>query len=198
MSSTPMERKPDEMAEQNTTPPLSSQEEQRQVLKARAKELALTPQKNKLKVQCLEMIAFRLASETYAIEAEYVREVYSLKDFTPLPGTPPFILGIINLRGQIVSVVDLKKFFHLPERGLGQLNKVLLLQSPEMQFGILADEMIGSLSIPTETIQPPLPTVTGIGAEYIKGISQKAEIILDAAAILGDERMVIDENGSKS
>ena len=171
-----------------------SPEEQRSILKARARALAREPKPDGAAQEFLDIIEFRLASETYGIESAFVREVHPLKDFTPLPGTPPFVLGIVNVRGQIVSVVDLKRFFSLPDKGLGELNKVIIIRDDRMEFGILADAILGTYSIPLEAIQPPLPTVTGIGAEYLKGVTEDREIILDAAKILGDEKIVVYED----
>ena len=87
----------------------SASEAHQALLKARARKLAQEEIKADSDLEILDVIVFCLASETYGIESAYVREVYPLKDFTPLPGTPPFVLGIINVRGQIISVVDPKK-----------------------------------------------------------------------------------------
>jgi len=91
----------------------------------------------------IEVIAFTLVTEIYGIESNFVKEVYTLTDFTPLPGVPSYIFGIINVRGQILPVIDLKKFFNLPEKGLGELNKVIILSNGLMEFGILADVVLG-------------------------------------------------------
>ena len=174
-----------------------SPEEQRSILKARARALAREPVRADAAQEFLDIIEFRLASETYGIESAFVREVHPLKDFTPLPGTPPFVLGIVNVRGQIVSVVDLKRFFSLPDKGLGELNKVIIIRDDRMEFGILADAILGTYSIPLEAIQPPLPTVTGIGAEYLKGVTGDRVIILDADRILGDEKIVVHQEAEE-
>jgi purine-binding chemotaxis protein CheW len=170
-----------------------SPEEQRSTLKVRARALALEPEQADAAWEFIDIIEFRLASEIYGIESAFVREVYPLKDFTPLPGTPAFVLGIVNVRGQILSIIDLKKFFNLPDKGLGQLNKVIIIRDDRMEFGILADAILGTYSIPLEAIQPPLPTVTGIGAEYLKGVTGECVIILEAERILCDEKIVVHE-----
>jgi purine-binding chemotaxis protein CheW len=143
-----------------------SAEEQRSILKARAHDQAREPERADATLEFLDLSEFRLASETYGIESIFVREVFPLKDFTALPGTPDFVLGIINVRGQILSVVDLKKFFNLPDKGLGEMNKVVIIRDGRMEFGILADAVLGTRRISVDAIQPPLPTVTGIGAEH--------------------------------
>ena len=115
----------------------TSTQESRAILRSRARALARAPQQTATAQQFLEIVEFRLASETYGLEAAFVREVYPLKDFTPLPSVPPFVLGILNVRGQILSVIDLKKFFGLPEKGLGQLNKLIILR--DRAHGIWSD-----------------------------------------------------------
>ena len=163
------------------------------ILKARARVLAREAEEAGAAREFLDIIEFNLAAETYGIESAFIREVYPLKNFTPLPGTPPFVLGIINVRGQILSVIDLKKFFNLPEKGLGQLNKVIIIRNDRMEFGILADAVLDARPIPLETIQSAPLTVTGIGAEYLKGVTGGGMIILDAEKILGDEKIIVSE-----
>ena len=163
------------------------------ILKARARVLAREAEEAGAAREFLDIIEFSLAAETYGIESAFVREVYPLKDFTPLPGAPPFVLGIVNVRGQILSVIDLKKFFNLPEKGLGQLNKVIIIRNDRMEFGILADAVLDARPVPLETIQSAPPTVTGIGAEYLKGVAGGRMIILDAEKILGDEKIIVHE-----
>jgi purine-binding chemotaxis protein CheW len=168
-------------------------EDKRAILKARAQALAQEPKQEIGVGKSIEVVEFLLAHEKYAIESTCIREVYPLKDYTRLPCTPPFILGIISVRGQIISVVDLKKFFGLPEKGLTDLNKVIILHSREMQFGILADAILGARRVATGLIQPPLATLTGIGAEYIRGITGEGLIVLNGHKILSDSRMVVHE-----
>ena len=163
------------------------------ILKARARALAKEPEQAVAARSFLEITEFRLASETYGIESSFVREVYPLKDFTPLPGVPPFVLGIVNVHGQILSVVDLKKFFNLPDKGLGELNKVIILHNGRMEFGILADAVLRTQSVPLDAIQAPPVTVTGIGAEYLKGVTGERVILLDAQKILDDKKIIVNE-----
>lgn len=163
------------------------------ILKTRSRTLAQEPQSDAAPQQMLEIVEFRLATETYGIGAAFVREIHPLQEFTPLPGAPPFVLGIVNVRGQILSVVDLKKIFSLPEKGLGALNKLIILRDDRMEFGILADAILGARAIPKETIQAPPPTVAGIGAEYLLGVTGERVIILDAEKILGYEKLVVHQ-----
>ena len=169
-------------------------EAKRAILKERAKALAREPEAERPADADLDVVEFLLAYEKYGIESAFVREVHPLKDLTPLPGTPPFILGIINVRGRILSVIDIKKFFDLPEKGLTDLNKVIVLHSDKMEFGVLADGILGVRAIPLGELQPSLPTLTGIREEYLKGVTKERVVILDAEKLLSDPKMIVHQD----
>ena len=167
-------------------------EEQKRILKARACALVReTPREDT--TECIEVVEFLLAYERYGLELPYVREVYPLKELTSLPCTPPFVVGIINVRGRLLSVLDIKNFFDLPAKGLTDLNKVIIVHDPSMEFGILADALLGVRSIPIEEIQASLPTLTGIREEYLKGVTKDRLVILDAGRLLSDKKIIVHE-----
>lgn len=170
-----------------------TREETRAVLKKRAQDLAREPERTVFPRDFMEVVAFLLSQETYGIAADFVREVYPLRDITPVPCTPSFVLGIVNVRGRIISIVDLRVFFNLPAKGLGDLNKIIIIRNETMEFGILADVILGTRHVPNDAIQPTVPTVTGIGAEYLKGVTADGVIVIDGDAILRDERIVVHE-----
>lgn len=173
-------------------------EEKRSILKARAQALAVEKEDDTALKEYIEIVVFGLASETYGIESTFIREVYPLKDFTTLPGTPSFVLGIVNVRGQIISVIDLKKFFNLPEKSLGELNKIIIISNERMEFGILADIIHTTRSIPIEEIQTPPVSTNGIGAGYLRGITSDHVIILDAERILEDKKIIVHHESTSS
>jgi len=166
-------------------------EQTKEILKARARTLAQDRSPEPQSDDAIEAIEFVLAYEKYGVETSYVREVYPLRELTPLPCTPPFVLGIINVRGQILSVVDIKRFFDLPEKGLTDLNKVVILRSESMEFGILADQIAGTRRISLRELQPSLPTLTGIREEYLKGVTGDRTVILDAGKLLSDRNIIV-------
>lgn len=168
-------------------------EDTQRILKERAQTLAQEALPVEAATENVEVIEFLLAHERYAIESAYVSEVYPLEDITSLPCTPAFVLGIINLHGEILSVIELKKFFDLPEKGLTDLNKVIVLESSDMVFGIMADAISGVRSISRSDIQPPLPTLTGIREDYLLGVTPERVVILDAKKLLTDEKLIVQE-----
>jgi len=169
----------------------------RQILRARAQALARPPERAAVAAASLELLEFRLANECYALETRYVREVYPLKNLTPLPCTPPFVLGIVNVRGRILPVLDLKKFFELPEEGLTDLHRIILVQGHDLELGLLADVIAGVRTIPVDSLQPSLPTLTGIRAEYLKGVTAARLVVLDLDRILADPKIIVQEEVEK-
>jgi purine-binding chemotaxis protein CheW len=168
-------------------------EETKRVLEERARALARESARAESDDEWIEVVEFTLAHERYAIASEHVREVYPLEELTPLPCTPTFVLGIVNLRGEILSVIDIKKFFDLPEKGLTDLNKVIVLESEDMVFGIVADTISGVRRILRADIQPSLPTLTGIREDYLRGVTAERVVILDAGKLLADEKLIVQE-----
>lgn len=175
---------------------LPSPKETQRILRARALALAQEPSLEETSDESIEVVEFTLAYERYAIESRYVRQVASLESLTPLPCTPAFLLGIVNLRGEIFPVIDLKKVFELPEKGLTDLNKVIVMQSEKAEkviFSIVADAIIGVRGIWVGHIQPSLPTLTGTRERYLKGVTPERLAVLDAEKLLADENLIVEE-----
>jgi purine-binding chemotaxis protein CheW len=168
-------------------------EDTQRILKERAQTLAREAMPVEAADAGIEVIEFLLAHERYAVESEYVREVYPLEDITPLPCIPAFVLGIVNVRGEILSVIDIKKFFDLPEKGLTDLNKVIVLESRDMVFGIVADAISGVRRILRADIQSSLPTLTGVREDYLLGVTAERVVVLDAEKLLHDEKLIVQE-----
>ncbi|HEY3243336.1 MAG TPA: chemotaxis protein CheW, partial [Phycisphaerae bacterium] len=168
-------------------------EHQREILRARARALARAPQVPAAAGDCLELVEFRLGPERYAVERRFVREVQPLKDLTPLPCTPAFVVGMVNVRGQILAVIDLKKIFDVPDTGMTDSHSIIILQVDDIELGILADTIDGVRCVPCSAIQTSLPTAAGIRAEYLRGITAERLVVLDAAKILTDQRIIVDE-----
>jgi purine-binding chemotaxis protein CheW len=163
------------------------------ILRARAKSLAREPERKREAEKHIEVLAFLLARETYAIETASIREVYPLTELTPLPCTPGYIFGIINIRGQILTIIDMKKFFNLPEKGITNLNRVIVVREEDMELGILADEINGIRNISERGLNPSLPKMTGIHAGYIRGVTGEGIILLDMERFLNDRQLIVHE-----
>ena len=162
-----------------------------QILRERARLLARAPEQSSDVL--LEILEFRLGIERYAVETPLVGEVYPLRDLTPLPCTPPFVRGIVNLRGHILPVLDLKRLFALPEDDLGDQHSLIVVRGAGLEFGLLADVIVGVRFIPMESLQSSLPTLTGLRDEYLKGVTAERLLVLDLARIVADPKIVIHQ-----
>lgn len=164
------------------------------ILRERARLLARAPTVDGLATDEIELLEFRLASECYAVETRHVVEVHTLRDLTPLPGTPAFVRGIVNLRGHILPVFDLKKFFALPEQGLTDLHRIIVVRGGDLELGLLADTTTGVIHERRANLATTLPTLTGIGAEYLMGVNERRLVVLDLDRILADPRIVVRDD----
>ncbi len=165
----------------------------REILKQRAELLKISITEEEIKGAQLEVLEFKLANESYAIDSNYITSVISLKELTPLPCTPEFILGIININGRILAVINIKEFLNLSEKAITNLNKVILLKYQNIELGILADEIIGSTYIYTDKLQATISTLKGEKNDYLEGITENRSILLNIKKILTDDMIIIND-----
>lgn len=164
----------------------------RERLQQRAARLAVaetTPTQEAL----LDVLVFEVSEELYAIETRYVEEVLPLRQFTPIPCTPAFVLGVMNVRGRICSILDLRRFFELPLAGLSDRNVVVALSGEGMEFCLLAERMVSSRTIAVAELQEPLSHLAGIRADYLLGVTHRHWAVLDAGKLLQDPRLVVSD-----
>lgn len=169
-----------------------SPEEIQQLLRKRARVLAVekTPEAGSENVQLVE---FSLERESYVIESAWVDRIAFTENPTRLPCTPAFMRGVVNLRGEIIPVVDLMELFELPDRGSTGFGHVIVLQSGKMRFGVLVHAISGVRDVSITDIQPLPVTFSGRGRDYLKGITIGRLAVLDAEKLLTDKSLVIDE-----
>ncbi|MFH1684621.1 MAG: chemotaxis protein CheW [Candidatus Margulisiibacteriota bacterium] len=134
-----------------------------------------------------QLIDFHLGKEWYGIEIIKVREVVKVPPITYLPGAPPYILGIANLRGNILSITDLKKIFGLGAVESSPANRIIVVEHEGIETGLLVDKIEKTLDLPVSKIDPPMATLEGPAAEYIEG---EAEIEGKLLGILKIEKLI--------
>ena len=168
-----------------------SHDRMKTILAERAK--ALTKSTEIHTGESIPLVVFRLADETYGIATDYVREVQPLRDVTPVPCTPDFVVGVINIRGALYSVIDIRSFCGVPKQDTTEASKVILVNGAGLEIGILADDVKGATSILINDIKPPLAVQAAAKEEYIQGVTKEMLIILNLEALLRDERIIVRE-----
>jgi purine-binding chemotaxis protein CheW len=126
-------------------------------------------EREELKEETLQLIVFRLAREWYGVEITKVKEVIKVGKITYLPSSPEHIAGIINLRGYILSVTDLKKIFGLPHGEPTGKTRIIAIEYGILETGLLVDEVVESIEVPVSKIEFALLTLPAEGAKYIEG-----------------------------
>lgn len=136
------------------------------------------------------MAAFTLAGKDYAIDIMHVKEIVKASRFTYVPNTVPFVLGVYNLRGEIIPIIDLRKFFNIevPPRKPDNIENLLIISIDEHVFGVVVDQIEGIVGIQKSSIQPPHPLFGDINIKFIYGIVEARDrlyVLLDIARIFG-------------
>lgn len=140
--------------------------------------------KEKIAVFDYRMVTFSLAGKDYAIDIMKVKEIFKAGSFTYVPNTLPFVLGVYNLRGEIIPIVDLRIFFNIDvgERASNKLEKMLIVSVGEQVFGVVVDDIDKIVGIQKSAIQPPHPLFGDINIKFIQGVvesNNRLYILLD-------------------
>jgi len=157
----------------------------------------LRDESNSLNYQEDYFISFSLNEEIFCINLKFVREITKLKNvnLTKVPCVPDFIIGIINLRGDFITIIDIKKFLSIPKTDITEKTKIIVIRTENIQIGILVDDIFGIENIPNEKLSHNIQT------KYEKNNFTAAEIMLnnkvmcvfDLKKFLEDERLFIED-----
>lgn len=120
-----------------------------------------------------QLVVFRLGKEEYGVDIAKVQEIVRIQEITKLPQAPSFVEGIVNLRGRIIPIVDLKKRFNLEgEESSEKEKRVIVVNVGGQTIGMVVDSVSEIIRLPREDIEPPPPIVAGIEAAYIEGVGK--------------------------
>ena len=137
-----------------------------------------------------QIVSFRLANEEYGVDIMRVQEIILMGQITKMPEVPDFICGLINLRGHVIPIVDLRKRFHLPCAENNEHTRIIVVNVNSKTIGIVVDAVNEVLRINAEQIEPPPSSVAGIDHTYIRGLVKfetKLLILLNIENILSHE-----------
>ncbi len=151
------------------------------------------------RAQEIYLISFRIGDEVYTIDVKKVKEIIKPCKITPIPKAPPFVEGVISLRGLVIPIIDMRKRFGLPP-GTSPVARIMIVQVDKRIVGILVDEVKRIVKLSQESIQPPPEVARGIGPEFLKGVWEDREgiiLLLDIDRILSSTEKVLLEGSFK-
>ncbi|MFC1849518.1 chemotaxis protein CheW [candidate division CSSED10-310 bacterium] len=164
------------------------------ILEARARELSKIKEEQKQESgSTLTYITFTTAHEMYAVNILNVYEIQPLKEISYVPHVPDFYMGAVNIRGNILLVFDISLFFRLPEKGIADLTKIIVVHSGTIKRGILAGEVYKTEGLAAEDILVSQGMVSEINEKYISGITKDLVMILNIDTILTDKQLRLIE-----
>ena len=140
----------------------------------------------------LQWVTFQLGSETYGINVLQVREVLRVTDITPVPGAPEYVLGIINLRGNVVTVIDCRRCFGLPDKEHDDVSRIVIVEASAQIFGILVDSVAEVVYLRTSQIDHAPSVGAEDSAKYIQGVYSRDDellILVDLNKLIALEEM---------
>jgi purine-binding chemotaxis protein CheW len=126
----------------------------------------------------LQLVTFNLANEEFGVDITRVQEINRMMDITKIPNAPEFIEGVVNLRGKIVPVVDLRKKLGFPEKEHDKSTRIMVVEVNGMVLGFIVDSVSEVLRIPESTIEPPPSLVGGVESDYLNGVGKLDDRLL--------------------
>ncbi|WP_081859263.1 chemotaxis protein CheW [Desulfohalovibrio reitneri] len=142
--------------------------------------------------QIRQLVTFSIGDEEFGIDILKVQEIIRMVDITRVPKAPDFVEGVINLRGKVIPVIDLRKRFGMPGKDHDKNTRCVVVDICNMIVGFIVDSVSEVLRIPSDTIEPPPPVVAGIESEYINGVGKLEDrllILLDLNKLLSTHEM---------
>jgi purine-binding chemotaxis protein CheW len=174
-----------------------------QIWARRAVQLAEVPAQQE-EGEWLDIVLVRLGREVYGVEARYVLNIRPVRFITLVPRVPEWVVGVTNVRGRVVSVLDLECFFNLPQGTggfYGGLGLLVLVEAEQMELALQVDDVLAVERVPANQIKEPVGMLRGLPADYVHGVikgmkgagNYEMAIVLDLPAMLADEKLIISE-----
>jgi purine-binding chemotaxis protein CheW len=140
--------------------------------------------------ELMQLVTFSIGEEEFGVDILKVQEIIRMMEITKVPRAPDFVEGVINLRGKVIPILDLRRRFGLVTRDHDKHTRIIVIEISNMIVGFVVDSVSEVLRIPSNTVEPPPPVVSGLESEYISGVGKLADrllILLDLDRLLSRE-----------
>lgn len=143
--------------------------------------------------ELLQLVTFSVGGEEFGVEILQVQEIIRMLEITKVPKAPSFVEGVINLRGKVIPIIDLRKRFGLEPRGRDKNTRIIVIEIHTMVVGFIVDSVSEVLRLPASTVEPPPPVVAGLDSDYISAVGKLEDrllILLDLQRLLSNEEQL--------
>jgi purine-binding chemotaxis protein CheW len=143
----------------------------------------------------LECITFALGGENYAFETNFAAEVIRIPKLVKVPGVQEVIVGVFNLRGEIIAALDIRPFLGLPLAPLSAAGRIIVVKSDRFATGIITERVLGVTGLPLSSFEPAMKYLSGPQREYIRGQMNREGslfMLLDIAKLMASPEIVVD------
>ena len=147
---------------------------------------------NQVSDAVVRWVTFRLGDETYGVNVMQVQEVLRVTDIAPVPGAPGYVLGIINLRGNVVTVIDTRNRFGMSPKEINDASRIIIIEANEQTIGMLVDSVAEVVDIQMSQVESTPHVGNDESAKYIQGVTSRNNqllILVDLNKFLQDESM---------
>jgi len=158
------------------------------VLEKAVQQTASSQKKNAVSGELLQLVTFGLGAEEYALETLCVQEIIRMQNLTRVPNSPPFVDGVINLRGKVITVVNLRTRFGLPARELNKATRIIVVEAKSDVLGFIVDSVSEVLRIAADTVDPP-PRLSSKSGEFVSAVGKlegRLLLLLDVHRLMTD------------
>jgi len=135
----------------------------------------------------MQLVVFELGDESYGVDISRVQDINRMQEITEIPHAPESVVGVINLRGRVIPVIDLRKRFGLPEAVHTKDTRIVVVHLEGNLIGVIVDAVSQVLRIPADIVEPPSPVLAGVDSRYLRGIAKlddRLVILLDLDFVL--------------
>jgi purine-binding chemotaxis protein CheW len=141
-----------------------------------------------------KFLTFPLGKEEYGLEIRHVTEIVGIQNITEVPDMPPYVKGVINLRGKVIPVMDVRRRFTLTEKSYDDHTCIIVVNISDSAVGLIVDTVSEVISIPDDKIDPPPSVTKGDSSRFIKGLGKVGDtvvILLDISQLLYEEKAAL-------
>ena len=159
----------------------------------------MDPSQKKQDDELLQLVTFSIGEEEFGVNILKVQEIIRTMEITKVPRAPEFVEGVINLRGKVIPIIDLRRRFGLAPKAHDKNTRIIVIEINNIIVGFVVDAVSEVLRIPASTVEPPPPVVAGVDSDYISGVGKLQDrllIMLDLDKLLSSEDMDAPCNGA--